>query len=144
MIKKREVLKIKSERNFVIGIISTILAVVCLTVLLIEFEWRFLIVEILLVVLASINYAIAFSRKGTLEQLADSVDERDVYIAMKSSRSALKLLSYILCTGCFVCLVLYVAFKAQIFFIISLTLCVVLCIMFVVMLLTNIHYEKHS
>jgi hypothetical protein len=141
---EKNVLKIKSEKNFVYGIISTILAIICLVVLLIKFEWRFLIVGIFLVALAAVNYSIAFSRKGALEQLADSIDERDIYITMRSSRLALKLLNYILCAGCFACLVLYGAFKTQIFLIISITLCVVLCILFVVMLLANIHYEKHS
>lgn len=144
MSEKKDLPKIKSQSNFVYGCISTILAIVCLAGLFIKFEWRFLIAGIFLIVLATVNYSIAFSRKGALEHLADSTDERDIYITMKSSRLALKLLNYILCAGCFIFLALYGVFKAQIFFIISLTLCVVLCILFIVMLLVNIRYEKHS
>ena len=144
MSEKRDLPKIKSQSNFVYGCISTILAIVCLVGLFIKFEWRFLIAEIFLIVVATINYSLAFSRKGALEHLGDSTDERDIYITMKSSRLTLKLLNYILCTGCFICLALYGVFKTQIFLIVSLTLCVVLCILFIVALLVNIHYEKHS
>jgi uncharacterized membrane protein len=127
----------------VYGCISTILAIVCLAGLFIKFEWRFLIAGIFLIVLAMVNYSLAFSQKGTLEHLADSTDERDIYITMKSSRLTLKLLNYILCTGCFIFLALYGMLKSQIFLIISITLCVVLCILFIVALFVNIHCEKH-
>lgn len=98
---KKSFINVKSEKNFVYGIITTILAIVCLAVLLIKFEWRFLIAGIFLFATAAVNYSIAFSKKGTLEDIAESTDERDVYVIMKSSRLALKLLNYVLCAGCF-------------------------------------------
>ena len=141
---KKSFINVKSEKNFVYGIITTILAIVCLAVLLIKFEWRFLIAGIFLLATAAVNYSIAFPKKGTLEDIAESTDERDVYVIMKSSRLALKLLNYVLCAGCFVCLVLYGAFKMQTFLIIALTLCAVLCLLFIIMLSANIYCEKHS
>ena len=135
--------KIKSEINFVYGVISGIFMIVCFTVMFIKFEWRFLSAGILLLALSAVNFKKAFSRSGMTEKLSENVDERDVYITMKSSRSTLKILNYVLYTACFAALILYGFFKLQIYITIALTLCAVLVSLFLIMLFVNIYYDKH-
>lgn len=134
--------RIKSEKNFVYGVISSVFSVMCLIILLIKLEWRFLAAGILLLALSAVNFKKAFSRSGITEELSESADERDIYIIMKSSRSTLKILNYSLYAACLVSLMLYGLLKSQIYIAVAITLCAVIAALFLIMLFVNIYYDK--
>lgn len=137
--------RIKSKRNFATGVIATILSLVCFGILIfVETEKRFLMSGILLLAFAAWNYVIAFSNKGVLEEIERNSDERDYFIIMKSSHMAIKMLNYILCIGCFSSLIVYGAVRSDICMAVALTCCAVLIVLFLVVLGTNMYYEKHN
>ena len=137
--------KMKSKRNFVVAVSSTILAFVCIVEwFFLKPEWRFLVSAILLLAIAATNYSIAFSRKGVCAQLEQQADERDREIVLKSSHMALKIINYVLCIGCFISLFLYAAVPSSIIITVTVVLCTVLVILFAVMLGANLYYEKHN
>lgn len=136
-------MKIKSRRNFIIAIISTILAVTCLAILFTAFEFRFVITSLFLFIYAIINFILAFSKRGILEEIGGVADERDKFIAMKSGHLTLKILNYVLSTACFISIVLYGAFKNTIFLSSAILLCSIIVLMFIIMLAVNIYYEKN-
>ena len=136
---------IKSKRNFIIGTITTILAIVSLgTWLFVKNGERFLVASVILEVFAVVNYMFAFANKGVLEELEGNADERDYFNVLKSSHMVLKILNYVLCTGCFVSIIIYAAIRSTICIAVAFTFCAVLVMLFVIMLCTNMYYEKHN
>lgn len=135
---------IKSMRNFVIAIISTVVLLVCLVLLLNSYELRFIGASIVLLLYAVINFILAFSKKGDIEECKENMDERDVYITMRSGHMTLKILNYLLATGCFINVILYGAFKNYLNIVISIALCSVEIAMFTIMLCVNIYYERNK
>lgn len=135
--------KIKSKKNFVYGVVSSIFAVACLISISAGFKWRSFAAGIILLVLSAVNYKVAFSHRGIIEETAENTDERDIYIIMKSSRSTIKIFNYVLYTACFVSLILYGFLKSRIYIVTALVLCAVLAALFLIMLFVNIYYDRH-
>lgn len=137
--------RIRNKRNLMIGVIATILSLLCFGVLIfVKTEKRFLTTGILLLAFAAWNYVLAFSSKGVLEEIQSKADERDYFIIMKSSHMALKILNYILCIGCFSSLIVYGAVRSSICIAVASTCCAVLIVLFVVILGSNVYYERHN
>ena len=137
--------KKKDKKGLIFGVITALLAMVCFGVhFFTTFQWRFVISGMILLALSSYHFYCAFSRKGLLEELGVEEDERDRYITMKSSHLTVKITNYILFAACFISVILYAAFQFQAFLVITITLCVVLVALFVIMLLSNSYYEKHQ
>ena len=105
---------------------------------------RFLVASVILEVFAVVNYMFAFANKGVLEELEGNADERDYFNVLKSSHMVLKILNYVLCTGCFVSIIIYAAIRSTICIAVAFTFCAVLVMLFVIMLCTNMYYEKHN
>lgn len=137
-------MKKKSKRGIAAGILSFILAIVCAAVYFRYHELRFLIGSALLVVLAAMNFIRRFSGWDILEELEESADERDIYLAMRSSHISARILNYVLYTVFFINIVLYGVFKSTIFITVAGTLCVVLMLTFIVFLCVNHYLEKHE
>lgn len=137
--------KVKNKRGFVIGVITTVLAGVCLGAMFFATDKRrFLLAGILLLLFAIGNYFTAFSKKGIWEDVENDVDERDNLIIWKSSHMALKILNYVLCVGCFISLIIYAVVKSVICIAVSITCCSVLIMLFVLLYGTNVYCEKHN
>lgn len=137
--------KIKNTRSFITGIITTILATVCfIATLLNNGEIRFLVAGIFLLAWSVVSYSFAFSKKGLPESILGCVDERDLYIAMKSGKVTLQIINYLLCGACLISTVLYGISRLPVFIIVAITLCAVLIMLFIIMMGVNIHYEKHD
>lgn len=137
--------KITNKKHFITGLISTVLAITCMIVSLLNVEnLRYIIGAVLLVILAIISYYFAFSKKDISAEIAVCSDERDRHITMKSCQTMVRIMNYILFTVCQACLVLYGAFKLSAFLIVAITLSGVLILMFVVTLFTLSYYELHA
>ena len=137
--------KVKNKRGFAVGVIATILAGVCLGAIFFTTDKRrFLLAGILLLLFAIGNYFAAFSKKGILEEVENGVDLGGRRIIKKSSHMALRILNYVLCTGCFISLIMYAVVKSVICIAVAITCCAVLIMLFVVLFGTNAYCEKHN
>lgn len=135
----------KNKRAFATGIIGTIAALICIGVIVIQgFQSRLLISLIILVAWSMVCYFMAFTQKGAVEQATEWEDERDRYIAQRSGHKALLISNYFLFGGCFFGLLFYGISKNPVFLTVAVTLCGVLVLLFLVLICTNIWFEKHN
>lgn len=137
-------MKIKNRRGFAAGIITFLLGMASIIFYVISKEQRFFISSILLIVFSLTNFNYAFTKKGILEELEVTADERDLYLTMRTSHVLLKITNYVLCTFTFLFLIAYSAWKASSLLIISMTLCAVTVFIFIAFLCINIYYEKNE
>lgn len=137
--------RIKNKRGFAAALVLTAVAAAGLIVMLIKgFEWRFLVGVLVAMVLAIVNFILSFTHKGVIEEMKDLTDERDRHIAMMSGQTALQILNYILYAGILVSLVLYAVLQSTVCLAIGLTFCGISIVLFLIVLLVNLYYEKHS
>ena len=136
--------RIKSRRQMAAGIIALILALLCFAVLFAGYQARFLAAGVLALAWSAVSFSLAFSQKGTAEEIAAQADERDIYLAMKSGHTALRILTYTLWGGCLGCLVLYGGLKLPVLLHAAITLCAVQVLLFFITLGTNLYWEKRG
>lgn len=135
-------MKVKNRRGFIVGIITSMLCCASIVIYYILKEQRFLVSSFLLISIAIFNFCNAFSRKGIVEELHDSTDERDLYLTMKTSHILIKIMNYTLFTFTFLFIIAYSAWKNQSLLVIAITLCVIEIFLFVAYLLINTFLEK--
>lgn len=134
-------MKIKNKHAWIVGIMASVLAIICVIAYINYYEQKFLISSFLLMTLSAVNFIKAFSKKGILEEIVENADERDLYLAMKTSHLVMKT---IICSLTFIFLILYVIWKNPYFIVIAGTLCSVLVLIFIIYLIANIYLEKHE
>jgi len=137
-------MKIKNKQALFIGIMASVLAIICLAAYMNFYEQKFLISCLLFTTLSTVNSIKAFNKKGILEEVVESADERDLYLAMKTSHLVIKSLNYTICFFTFIFLILYAIWKHEYFFIVAVTLSLVLVLIFIVYLIVNIYLEKQE
>ena len=137
-------MKIKNKHALFIGIMTSILAIICLVAYMNFYEQKFLISCLLFTTLSTVNSIKAFNKKGILEEVVESADERDLYLSMKTSHLVIKSLNYALCFFTFIFLILYAIWKHEYFIIVAVTLSLVLVLIFIVYLIVNIYLEKQE
>lgn len=136
--------RIKSRRQMAAGIIALILALLCFAVLFAGYQARFLAAGVLALAWSAVSFSLAFSQKGAAEEIAAQADERDIYLAMKSGHTALRILTYTLWGGCLGSLVLYGGLKLPVLLHAAITLCAVQVLLFFITLGTNLYWEKRG
>ena len=136
--------RIKSRRQMAAGIIALVLALLCFAVLLAGYQARFLAAGVLALAWSAVSFSLAFSQKGTAEEIAAQADERDIYLAMKSGHTALRILTYTLWGGCLGSLVLYGGLKLPVLLHAAITLCAVQVLLFFITLGANLYWEKRG
>ena len=136
--------RIKSRRQMAVGIIALVLALLCFAVLFAGYQARFLAAGVLALAWSAVSFSLAFSQKGTAEEIAAQADERDIYLAMKSGHMALRILTYTLWGGCLGCLVLYGGLKLPVLLHAAITLCAVQVLLFFITLGANLYWEKRG
>lgn len=137
-------MKIKNKRGFAAAMATMILIIVCLIVYMNNSEVKFGVSSILLFVWSVINFIRAFSKKSSIEELAENADERDLYIVTKTSHLTIRIMIYVLSCSIFISAALYIVYNSQSYIIIACTLCTVLTVMFMTFLCSNIYFEKHE
>lgn len=135
--------RICNKRAFVTALVTTVLAAACFAAAFVQRQLRFALGGLLLLVWSASAFYSAF-HKETLENTDVQADERDRYIAMKSSKGALQIVNGLLGTGGFVCIVLSSVLQNNILLAIGATLCAVLVVLFFILLACNIYYEKRN
>lgn len=137
--------RIKSRRQMAAGIIALVLALLCFAVLLLAgYQARFLAAGVLALAWSAISFSLAFSQKGAAEEIAAQADERDIYLAMKSGHTALRILTYTLWGGCLGSLVLYGCLGLPVLLHAAITLCAVQVLLFFITLGANLYWEKRG
>lgn len=136
--------RIKSRRQMAAGIIALILALLCFAVLFAGYQARFLAAGVLALAWSAVSFSLAFSQKGAAEEIAAQADERDIYLAIKSGHTALRILTYTLWGGCLGCLVLYGGLKLPVLLHAAITLCAVQVLLFFITLGANLYWEKRG
>ena len=136
--------RIKSRRQMAAGIIALVLALLCFAVLFAGYQARFLAAGVLALAWSAVSFSLAFSQKGAAEEIAAQADERDIYLAIKSGHTALRILTYTLWGGCLGCLVLYGGLKLPVLLHAAITLCAVQVLLFFITLGTNLYWEKRG
>lgn len=136
--------RIKSRRQMAAGIIALVLALLCFAVLFAGYQARFLAAGVLALAWSAVSFSLAFSQKGAAEEIAAQADERDIYLAIKSGHTALRILTYTLWGGCLGCLVLYGGLKLPVLLHAAITLCAVQVLLFFITLGANLYWEKRG
>ena len=136
--------RIKSRRQMAAGIIALVLALLCFAVLFAGYQARFLAAGVLALAWSAVSFSLAFSQKGAAEEIAAQADERDIYLAIKSGHTALRILTYTLWGGCLGSLVLYGGLKLPVLLHAAITLCAVQVLLFFITLGANLYWEKRG
>lgn len=136
--------RVKSRRQMAAGIIALVLALLCFAMLLAGYQARFLAAGVLALAWSAVSFSLAFSQKGAAEKIAAQADERDIYLAMKSGHTALRVLAYALWGGCLASLVLYGGLRLPVLLHIAVTLCAVQILLFLITLGANLYWEKRG
>lgn len=136
--------RIKSRRQMAAGIIALILALLCFAVLFAGYQARFLAAGVLALAWSAVSFSLAFSQKGAAEEIAAQADERDIYLAIKSGHTALRILTYTLWGGCLGSLVLYGCLGLPVLLHAAITLCAVQVLLFFITLGANLYWEKRG
>ena len=137
--------KIRSMRHFFVTVLTTVLAVVCTVIALMNGgNMKFFPSAAILIALAVVNYNYAFSKKNLMKDIMCHTDERDRYIAMKSCQTMVQFVNYVLLGACMISLILYGAVQVPAFLIVAGTLCGVLILMFITLLAVNAYFEHRS
>ena len=136
---------IRNKKNFILGILFIILSLYSLIpkICFKSLDLDDVYIIVLYVLIGIMQFITSISPCFLGEKAVDNhEDERDVYIALKSSSLASRIMFY--CTGLaiFVFYILHSIYKNTTFAIISVSLCSCLLLYSVVYLFVNIFYEK--
>ena len=136
-------MKIQHYRPFFTGLFCwALVAVVIAAALLRGPSLRHLIGAAILAALGAVEFWFAFSRKSIEEEIGVKVDERALFIAVKSGHLTLRIVNGLLFAGAVLALAGYGFTRDALWMAVALTLCAVVLLMFVILLAANRHYEK--
>ena len=138
-------MKIHNKRKFVTAVIATTISIACLIVYFTtNREPRFILAFFLALVYAGFACYSALSKSMPLDELKLNTDERDVFIAMKTSQATLLILNRLLLSACIISILFYAVFRSPFCIAVIITLCSISIALFVIQLLTNLYFEKHN
>ncbi|RDY24297.1 hypothetical protein CHF27_004230 [Romboutsia maritimum] len=138
-------MKIKGKRSFVNAILFLVLTMICIGAIIINgYNQRLVVSTILMLLISSLYFYWAFSTKGIEEEIKDYADERELLNAMKSGHTALKITNLICLVLMMSFLLIYSIFKIDLFLIVAITLCFVICLMFIILIACDSYYEKNN
>lgn len=137
-------MKIKNQKYFITAIIMEIIAIICLITFLYNQETRYILAFLLTFIYGIISFYNSLNKKGSIEIASRNMDERDVLLTMKTDKTTLRILNYILLAGSLVSIVLYSLYPSVIYITLMITFTAIMFIQLVILLFVNIHYEKHA
>lgn len=137
--------RIKNIRSLITAVVTLTLGVICLCVFFLrDQERRFLMAGMILLVWSAVSFFSALTKGSFVKQAERTADERDRYLVLKSSHSALHLINALIGSACLVCVVLYAIFQWDVLLVVTITLCVILFLMFFALLFANLYYEARE
>lgn len=135
----------KNKFNLVLGCLMSVGAVLCFGAYFFKGqELRFLVSGFIALIWAIVDFYDAFHRAPIEERISGMEDERDVYLAMKSSRTAMSIFNKALFVASVLCFWLYARFRIEFLLPVAATLCVAVLVLFLLLLCVNIYYEKRG
>lgn len=138
-------MKCTNKRSLALAALSLVLLAASLAAYFLQGrEIRFLLSAGLALVWGLVQLYEAFYTKGAAELAAALADERDHYLAAKSSQCALRIFSYLLLAACFALLFSYGLWKRPELLGALAALCAAAAVLFVLLLCVNIYYEKRG
>ncbi len=138
-------MKLTNKRSLALAVLSLVLLAASLAVYFLQGrEIRFLLSAGLALVWGLVQLYEAFHTKGAAELAAALADERDHYLAAKSSQRALRIFSCLLLAACFALLFSYGLWKRPELLGALAALCAAAVVLFVLLLGVNIYYEKRG
>ena len=138
-------MKLTNKRSLALAVLSLVLLAASLAVYFLQGrEIRFLLSAGLALVWGLVQLYEAFHTKGAAELAAALADERDHYLAAKSSQRALRIFSCLLLAACFAVLFSYGLWKRPELLGALAALCAAAVVLFVLLLGVNIYYEKRG
>lgn len=137
-------MKIKNQKNFVTAFIMEIIAIVCLITFLYNQETRYILAFLLTFIYGIISFYNSSNRKGSIEVASRNMDERDILLVMKTDKTTLRILNYILLAGSLISIVLYSLYHSIIYITLIITFTAIMFIQLAILFFVNIYYEKHA
>ncbi len=138
-------MKLTNKRSLALAALSLVLLAASLAAYFLQGrEIRFLLSAGLALVWGLVQLYEAFHTKGAAELAAALADERDHYLAAKSSQRALRIFSCLLLAACFALLFSYGLWKRPELLGALAALCAAAVVLFVLLLGVNIYYEKRG
>ena len=138
-------MKCTNKRSLALAGLSLVLLAASLAAYFLQGrEIRFLLSAGLALVWGLVQLYDAFHTKGAAELAAALADERDHYLAAKSSQRALGIFSCLLLAACFAVLFSYGLWKRPELLGALAALCAAAVVLFVLLLGVNIYYEKRG
>ena len=138
-------MKCTNKRSLALAALSLVLLAASLAAYFLQGrETRFLLSAGLALVWGLVQLYEAFHTKGAAELAAALADERDHYLAAKSSQCALRIFSCLLLAACFALLFSYGLWKRPELLGALAALCAAAVALFVLLLCVNIYYEKRG
>ena len=138
-------MKCTNKRSLALAGLSLVLLAASLAAYFLQGrEIRFLLSAGLALVWGLVQLYEAFHTKGAAELAAALADERDHYLAAKSSQRALRIFSCLLLAACFALLFSYGVWKRPELLGALAALCAAAVVLFVLLLGVNIYYEKRG
>ena len=136
-------MKIQHYRPFFTGLFCWALAVGAVLLTLLQGpSLRHLIGAAILAALGAVEFWFAFSRKSIEEEIGVKVDERALFIAVKSGHLTLRIVNGLLFAGAVLALAGYGFTRDEVWMAAALTLCAVVVVMFLVLLAVSRYYER--
>ena len=86
----------------------------------------------------------AFHKKPIEERVADQADERDLYLAMKASRTAMSVFNKCLFIASALCFWMYSVYHLEFLLPVAVTLSGAVLFLFLLLLCVNLYYEKRG
>ena len=137
-------MKIKHYRPFFTGLLCWVLAAAVAVFSLVQqiVSPRHLAGAAILVSLGAVEMWFAFSRKSLEEEVQGKVDERQLLIATQSGHLTLRAMNVLTFLGMIASLLGYAFTRDERWITVTITLCCVIIVMFLVLLAANRHYER--
>lgn len=142
--------KIENKFNFFLACLMAAVAVACLAVYFLAAVWgkgkdpALLAAAFVVAVWAVTDFYDAFHKKPIEERVAGQADERDVYLAMKSSRTAMMIFNKCLILASVAAFWGYAKLDAAFLLPVAVTLAAAVLFLFLLLLGVNLYYEKRS
>ena len=137
--------RIKHLGSFLLACVMAVVCLICLGVcLFFRVDGELLAVGFITAVWAVTDFYEAFHNKPIEERVGGQGDERDIFLAMKSSRTTMRIFNKALFLASVLSLWGYTRFDLAFLLPVGVTLCVAVLFLFLLLLCVNLYYEKRG
>ena len=137
--------RIKHPGNFLLTCVMAVVCLICLGVcLFFRMDGELLAVGFITGVWAVTDFYEAFHKEPIEERVGGQGDERDVFLAMKSSRTAMGVFNKCLFIASALCFWMYSVYHLEFLLPVAVTLAGAVLFLFLLLLCVNLYYEKRG